>query len=437
MRIEEMRPHRFSNAEQDQFHDLFLDLTYLGQKGSERLEVVRGEGEDFTLELRAAPSWLGRLIEWLFGKRSTLKNHNVAYFVNRFVIANQAMLESSDRLLMTTALKTMRRRFKKHGQLRTTLTNIIRTLKNDEQRRNDNLGALRRATSAVIQESAPFEARRDDIRRRIRDLQTNYDAMYNREMVQYHDKEERHKALSAQQNDKLVAQETKKVKIEAKKERRVFLVVNPKAAGYLELHRDRASKDLAILCKDGKIVLAHRQLLEGMHLFHQFYDFERVTLREDKQARYLTYLEEFSSETVEFFVDVHYGIKKIHSIPTEILAELYVLADRALYMVPEALLERVESISNLRDICEEKLLANMAELDPWDYFPNPNFSERIQQRACELIAQNLSYCMEDPAFLKLSDANLTLILNKTHMRTSDPRLHNRLLQRQAALLIKS
>jgi len=385
-----MVPHIYGQAESNQFQQLMQDLAFLGQRGCERIEIVKnGQANDFTLRLKSAPGFWGRVIERIFGKKDTLKRDVVAAFVNDFIVANRATFENADRFIAHSTLTSMRHRFSKIPQLCMTVDTILTTLNERDQLQRTQAERARQSSNVL---EGTFGAKMAKLQANERILEESgriCDQKYAAVQAKLTHQAEESREEANKEADKILESAVQEAnKAVAERKVKAFFPVPRNREGFAEIYADNAQKDLAIVCKDNEIVLAHSVFLKGLHAFdNQLLEQSEVDKRKtlwllsDEMTRCRVDLKDFSREAVEYLVRYQYGIASLENLPVDHSADLYVLTDLVRGSSENKKLDR------LLKACDDKIVENLDDFKTALDFLKPPFSNRIQEHALSLISK--------------------------------------------------
>jgi len=389
-----MRAHRYTAAESEPFHELLHNLTFLGEKGAERIEIHHFGNGNHIPKITKAPNWWGRLIEWLFGKNETLRIGPVATFVNAFVQENRALLESSDPLLTIYALRKISYRFSRHPQVLATVNSVLAVLEVAEQRRQEAVISRQNDTRRIEEENRGLQERFN------RDKQENrhLEAQHIAELKALDPVIENMREETLATADSRARQDTQLGQSAADKEakkilnRTAFISNWRNGNGFADIYNDHASKDVAIVCQDGH-VFAHSQFLSGFQFFNNGTSDHMVKhIVLDKTYRKVD-LSIFPKEVVEQFVIFQYDPKWFR-LNDENLVDLYILADQFLDVHTDPLVKKGRT-SPFMEAIAKLIVKEMTPETAWECLGNPILSGPLQEAAIELLRKEFP---EGPVF---------------------------------------
>lgn len=410
-----MNPHVFTPLEGNQFNRLLNNLCRLGEKGFERIEIIQS-GNDYIPSVIKAPNWFGRIIERIFGKKDSLKYENVASFVNAFIIANKNNFQKVDSFKAHKALEKISHRFQKSGRVCSTANFFLRVFEIHNvlkviEKNNILLVIedLRERISTLELECIDIEKQLNDKKKELATIHEKCASIY----AHHQEKTDRaceEKLIAAERKANLIVADAKKL---ASYHRTLSIANPPPKFAFADILADDSQKDLAIVCKDGQIVLVHSLFFTGLHYFqngtrNKSKDPNNFLKCADGISRRVVDLSDYSKPIVEFLVKYCYAIESHTQIPEAYLFELLSLSGFLLDRDATA----TNTASRLFTECESLILKFISNSD-WTLlfecvdFP---FSFKIQQTVLNLMIENFEDIANHPSFLELSKETLIHLL---------------------------
>jgi len=310
--------HQFTAAERPELERILINLSHLGEKGMERVEF-----RDRPI-LISAPNWWGRAVEYTLGKRETLKQGSIAVSFELFLKVNEQELLKCNRLNCFTALDKIAQRFHNQLDLCVSVGRLKAELRNVDLVALDRFSKAQADCNQIDEDNRVVEERIREVRVELNRLKPDCDKMQADSAIAIQEEKERILDTAHQQAKKIIVDSLLAANKTEEKERTKLAKEHTNKYEFTHFLADESKKDLVITCKDGE--------LRACSLF-----LPNLSKIDFKQ---------FSKETVEFFVNAHYGITSFAEISAEKLGELKALSLLVLTSTSTQLLKSLEAKPN-------------------------------------------------------------------------------------------
>lgn len=333
----------------DQFTTALKTLETLGNKGSERVKFVKEnpDSDDFIPQVCKRRNFFGRIIQWL---RHNPSKNSEALFLNELINNNKhlfnppheaeevdaeefdkekAIAFDENAAICENVLALINKRYKHHEELAASVKEVITTIRQTSQQilgqileDAQNKGRIieQEAEEALHEAEQAAEKKLKELPKIQDEIAETFEEIDGLK-VKIAEQKEHIQGIAAEivkETDDECAEIRRKADEKAegiisvaksKYQMPKVLLENRQPAKLVEeLHRDESLKDVVIICKDGKTVSAHSDVLSLSDWFKSIFEFKMAQAAEKGEDKGLTAdLSEYSEEAVTAVVNFLYS----------------------------------------------------------------------------------------------------------------------------------